>query len=507
MDLTVIAIYMLAMIGVGWYAKRRARTESDFLVAGRRLGPVLYAGTMAALVMGGGATVGGVGLGYQYGISGMWLVFNMALGVLLISVALAARISRLRVYTVSQMLELRYGPGSSLLSGTVMFCYTLMIAVTSTIAYGSIFAVLFDFGKIPAILIGGGVVVLYSTMGGMWSITLTDFVQFLVKTVGMFAILLPIALMRAGGFEGLHANLPATAFSLTHIGVGTIFTYFFLYVFTMVIGQDLWQRVFTARSDRVAKWAGTAAALYGICYAVAGAIIGMSAKVLLPAIADRDHVYTEIVRHTLPAGLAGLVVAGALSAVMSTSSGALIATATVFKEDIMAVIRRRRAEIANAANGSVHSSVASHPEADEVSSSRGHILRFGLLMIVIACVLQDVIAGLTIAGAILVGGLLVSIIGGMVWQRGTLRGAVASIVSGVVLTLGTMVVMRDIYANLPIFLGLAGSLLSYLVVSLLDKPTSAAILREWNSRSSPEQVPVGAMTEQDAKDSAYRTTG
>lgn len=497
MDFTVIAIYMLAMIGIGWYAKRRAQTESDFLVAGRRLGPALYAGTMAALVMGGGATVGGVGLGYQYGISGAWLVFNMALGVLLISVALAARINRLQVYTVSQMLELRYGPGSSLLSGAVMFCYTLMIAVTSTIAYGAIFAVLFDFGKVPAILIGGGVVVLYSTLGGMWSITLTDFVQFIIKTIGMFVILLPVALLRAGGFEGLHAKLPDTAFSLTHIGVGTIFTYFFLYVFTMVIGQDLWQRVFTARSDRVAKWAGTAAAAYGICYALAGAIIGMSAKVLLPEIADRNSVYTEIVRSVLPAGVAGLVVAGALSAIMSTSSGALIATATVAKEDIMAVIRRGR--------GATNDGGASHPQ-DEVGNSRWYILVFGVLMIAIACVLQDVIAGLTIAGAILVGGLLVAIIGGMIWQRGTVRGAVASIVSGVVLTLGAMIVMGDIYANMPIFIGLGGSLLSYVVVSLLDKPTPAAILREWNSRSSAPRAEATVVVEPDSKDAAYRPT-
>lgn len=507
MDFIVIAIYMAAMLGIGWYAKRRAQTESDFLVAGRRLGPTLYAGTMAAVVMGGGATVGGVGLGYQFGISGMWLVLNMALGVLLISLVFAARINRLRVYTVSQMLDLRYGPGASLISGGVMFCYTLMIAVTSTIAYGAIFAVLFDFGKVPAILLGGGVVVLYSTLGGMWSITLTDFVQFIIKTLGMFAILLPVALLRAGGFEGLHAGLPDAAFSLTHIGVGTIFTYFFLYVFTMVIGQDLWQRVFTARSDRVAKWAGTAAAAYGMCYALAGAVIGMSAKVLLPDIADRDDVYTEIVRFALPAGLAGLVVAGALSAIMSTSSGALIATATVVKEDIIRILRRRSVPSAAvgsqaaSTSGSAHAADAPAREEDEVRSSRWYILCFGILMISIACVLQDVIAGLTIAGAILVGGLLVSIIGGMFWQRGTLKGALVSIVSGVVLTLGTMIVMRDIYANMPIYLGLAGSLLSYVVVSLLDEPTPAAILREWNRRSSAageSPVAEGLMEEQDA---------
>src|SRR5882724_3495119 len=115
MDLIVIALYMAAMIGIGWYAKRRAKTESDYLVAGRRLGPMLYAGTMAALVMGGGATLGGIALGYQHGLAGAWLVFSMASGVALISLVLAPIINRLRVYTVSQMLELRYGGNHALI--------------------------------------------------------------------------------------------------------------------------------------------------------------------------------------------------------------------------------------------------------------------------------------------------------------------------------------------------------------------------------------------------------
>ncbi len=74
---------------------------------------MLYSGTMAAIVLGGASTIGGVGLGYKYGISGMWLVVAIGVGMLALSLLFAGRIQRLRVYTVSQMLELRYGPGSS----------------------------------------------------------------------------------------------------------------------------------------------------------------------------------------------------------------------------------------------------------------------------------------------------------------------------------------------------------------------------------------------------------
>ena len=83
--------------------------------------------------------------------------------------------------------------------------------VTSTIAYSTIFGALFDIGRVPAIILGGGVVIIYSTLGGMWSITLTDFVQFIVKTIGIFFILLPLALYKTGGMSGLAEKLPADA--------------------------------------------------------------------------------------------------------------------------------------------------------------------------------------------------------------------------------------------------------------------------------------------------------
>ena len=371
MDIAVVVIYLVGMIAFGFWGKRRATTQSDFLVAGRRLGPMLYSGTMAAIVLGGASTIGGVGLGYQYGISGMWLVFAIGVGILLLSLLFAGRIQRLRVYTVSQMLELRYGPGSSVLSGLVMWGYTLMLSVTSTIAYATIFGALFDIGRVLAIILGGSVVIIYSVLGGMWSITLTDFVQFIVKTIGIFFILLPIALYKTGGFSGLADKLPADATSLTAIGGSTILTYFVIYTFGLLIGQDIWQRVFTARSPGVARWAGTAAGVYCLLYAVAGAVIGMAAKVLLPALESRDDAFAQFVEMQLPPLLAGLVLAAALAAVMSTSSGALIATATVFSQDIVARLRGRDIEA-----GSEH---------DHIRSNRLYVAGFGIVMVLIAC--------------------------------------------------------------------------------------------------------------------------
>src|SRR3712207_6278462 len=296
LDTAVVGLYLAAMIAFGFWGKRRATTQSDFLVAGRRLGPLLYSGTMAAIVLGGASTIGGVGLGYEYGLSGMWLVVAIGTGILALSLLFAGRVQRLGVYTVSQMLELRYGPGASVLSGVVMFGYTLMLTVTSTIAYATIFAALLGLPRVPSILVGGLVVVIYSALGGMWSITLTDFVQFIIQTVGIFLILLPIVLVQAGGFSAL----PPEALSPTTIGGDTIVTYFVVYTFGLLIGQDIWQRVFTARSPGVARWAGAAAGVYCLAYGVAGAVIGLAARVILPELDARDDAFAAVVEATRP---------------------------------------------------------------------------------------------------------------------------------------------------------------------------------------------------------------
>ncbi|MEW2609070.1 sodium:solute symporter [Streptomyces sp. NPDC047880] len=480
-DYIVIVVYLAGMLAMGWWGMRRARSKSEFLVAGRRLGPSLYSGTMAAIVLGGASTIGGVGLGYQYGLSGAWMVFTIGLGLLALSVFFSARIARLKVYTVSEMLDLRYGGGrAGIISGVVMWAYTLMLAVTSTIAYATIFDVLFDMPRTVAIVLGGSIVVAYSTLGGMWSITLTDMVQFVVKTVGVLLLLLPIAVVKAGGFAEMKAQLPTEYFDPLGIGGETIFTYVLIYTFGMLIGQDIWQRVFTARSDRTAKWGGTVAGTYCLAYALAGAVIGTAAKVLYPKLGSPDDAFATIVKDELPVGVRGLVLAAALAAVMSTSSGALIACATVANNDIWSRLR------GNSPAG----------ERDEVKGNRALILLMGLAVIATAIAIDNVVEALTVAYNLLVGGLLVPILGGLVWKRGTVYGALASVVAG---GLAVVVLMATygILANEPVYYGLLASLAAYLAVSLVTPATDTAVLAAWRERlagRSPELAsePVAA---------------
>lgn len=462
LDVIVVLLYLAAMIGVGWIGMRRARTTEDYLVAGRRLGPGFYMGTLSAVVLGGASTIGTAALGYRFGISGMWLVVMLGLGIIVLSAFLAGPLTRLGVYTVSQMLELRYQASARLITGVLMSIYALMIAVTSTIAIGSVVDVMFGIPRIPAILIGGGIVVLYSVIGGMWSLTLTDIVQFLIMTVGVFLILLPLAIGQAGGLEGMHAALPASYFDLGAIGFDRIFTYFLIYFFGILIGQDIWQRIFTARSASVARIAGIGAGIYTLFYGLAIALIGAAGKVFLPDLESADSAFAAITQNALPAGLRGLVLAAALAAIMSTASAGLLASSTLLLEDLYERFFKREA-------------------GEHLAANRRATLLVGVAVLIIACLVNDVIGALTVAYNLLVGGLLVPIIGAFVWRRATGAGALAAIATG-----GAVVVifmLKDgLLADSPIYFGLLASLVAYIVVSLRTTPTSEQQLAAWEQR-------------------------
>ncbi|MNJ14970.1 Sodium/proline symporter [compost metagenome] len=454
LDLFVVLIYAAGMLGLGWYGMRKAKTHEDYLVAGRNLGPSLYMGTMAATVLGGASTVGTVKLGYVHGISGFWLCAALGLGIIALNLFLAKPLLRLKIFTVTQVLEQRYNPMARQASAVIMLAYALMIAVTSTLAIGTVLQVLFEMPFWAAILLGGGVVVVYSTIGGMWSLTLTDIVQFVIKTVGLMFVLLPICLYRVGGWDELVAKLPASSFSLTTIGWDTIITYFLIYFFGILIGQDIWQRVFTARDEKVAKRAGTVAGVYCVIYGLVCAVIGMAAHVLLPDLANANNAFAAIVKSALPDGIRGLVIAAALAAMMSTASAGLLAASTVLTEDLLPKLR-----------GGKQSSLA---------INRLFTLLTGIAVLGIALVVEDVISALTLAYNLLVGGMLVPLIGAIFWKRATTAGAITSMTLGFVTALAFMI-KDGMDANTPIYYSLAIGLVSFVVISLMSRRPVGAV--------------------------------
>jgi solute:Na+ symporter, SSS family len=461
-DVVVIVLYFVLILGAGYWGLRRARTADDFLVAGRRLGPFMYTGALSAVVLGGASTIGGVQLGYENGISGMWLVVMIGLGVIALGVLVSTRLSRLGLYTVAEMLQLRYGNATRLLSAVIISAYALMIAVTSTIAIGTVIDVVIGLQPTLAILLSGGVVVVYTIAGGMWSITLTDVAQFVIMTVGIFLALLPVVVFQAGGLDGMAAALPASYFDIGAIGGQTIFTYFLLFFFGLMIGQDIWQRVFTARNPSVARWGSVAAGVYCLLYGVAGALVGTAAKVLLPDLQETGNAFAVVTTDVLPIGVSGLVLAAAMAAVMSTASAGLIASSTILAND-------------------VYGGFVVRGEYDRVRVNRIAMLLVGVAMLTTSVAVSDVVGALTVAYDLLTGALFVPIVGALFWPRATTMGALASIaVSSVVVVV--LLVTQGLLSNDPIIYGMLTSLVVFVVVSLLTRPMPADDRDRWERR-------------------------
>jgi SSS family solute:Na+ symporter len=131
---------------------------------------------------------------------------------------------------------------------------------------------------------------------------------------------------------------------------------------------------------------------------------------------------------------------------MSTASACLLASSTVLLEDVYLPLRRIKGK-------------------GSVGQSRAVTLALGVAMTLMACVMHDVIAAITVAYDLLVGGLLVPILGAMLWKRGTAPAALASIGFGSALVIVTLAV-RGLNSDLPIYAGLAGGFAAYVLVSL-----------------------------------------
>ena len=256
--------------------------------------------------------------------------------------------------------------------------------------------------------------------------------------------------------------LPASYFDLTAIGWQTIFTYFLLFFFGLMIGQDIWQRVFTARSPEIARWGSVAAGVYCLLYALAGALVGTAARVILPDLAMPDNAYARIAIEALPAGITGLVLAAALAAVMSTASAGLLASSTILASD-------------------VYAGFVARGEHNRVLVSRVTTLLVGVVVLVISLVVSDVVGALTVAYDLLTGALFVPIVGALFWRRATAAGALASMAAGSVVVVALMIV-DGLFSNLPIIYGMAVSLVVFVVVSLLTPRPSEERMRTWQRR-------------------------
>lgn len=450
-DFIVIAVYFAAIIGVGFVGAVFAKTKEDYLVAGRRLSFPLFFGCMAALTLGGGSTLGSTELGYSFGFGGIWLNLSIGLGLVAAGFLVTSKLSKLRALSVSEVVEASYGPVARVFSSVLTLIYTLTLSVTQVIAIGTIIHGVLGIDTTLSMIAGGGVVVLYTFVGGMWSVTMTDIVQFVVKTIGILILAPVCCLAAAGGWDGLVSSLPASYMSPGNMGFDRSFAYIVLYVPGLIIGQDIWQRIFTAKNERVSKKGTICAGVYSMLYAVATVIIGMSVCALLPALSNPGDAFVVGVTMFLPAGVRGIILAAAMAAAMSVSSGTILASSTILYNDLYV-------RFVNKKPSRMH----------EVNVTRAFAAIIGVTVMVCALWINDVLVGIDISYGYLSGCVFVPLIASFMLKRFSPKAGLWALgVSGVVVTICFITLGTS--GSTPIVAGMVSGLIVYVVANIADK--------------------------------------
>ncbi|ARJ50778.1 sodium:solute symporter [Staphylococcus lutrae] len=414
-DFLVFMIYFTALISIGVIGVLKAKSSEKYMVADRNLGLFMLFGCLTAVFLGGSSTIGASQLGYEIGLSGFWFVFSLGVGITVFGLFLLDRIMNLRVMTISELLYRRFGHRVRIIGAVVTAMYTLMLCVTQVIAMGAVVSRIFNWNMMTAILVGGCIVFIYTVLGGMWTLSITDVIQFLVMTIGMFCIMLPISLHSVGGVTALFAHLPVSHLSFFNIGIGEILNDFVTYTLGVMVGQDIWQRFFTGKTKRISKTSGVLVGVYSALYSIAMILIGMCAYVLFPNIQNTQNVFSYMAFETLPPGLLGIVFAGLIVAIMSTASGTLLASATIVSRDLLQPYLFKNME---------------DGQMLRITRLTAFILAIGAMMIAIG--VKEVLVAIDVAYAILTGGIFMPVLLGLLMKRLTAQAALIAIVASVI---------------------------------------------------------------------------
>lgn len=339
----IVVIYLLIMLFIGWYSSKKITSNTDFMVAGRRLGPFLMAGTLAATEIGGGSSLGVVQQGMEsHGISAAWYIITMGFAFVILTF-LAPKFRAATVKTVPEYFRRRYGKSAGLITAVIMLLPLIGATASQFIASSVILSTMLGIDYKAAVLIVAVVVTLYSIMGGLWSVTLTDFVQVFLIVIGMI-IAVPFAMNTAGGWDSIVANVPAETFDMFKgYSPMAVISLTIMYVATFTVGQEAVSRYYAARDGKAARQGSILAALVNFIYAFIPAVLGIITLALINmgkfdsaefAAVGARYALPVLAIKVMPTVICGLLFAGIISATMSSSDSDLLGAGSIFANDI-----------------------------------------------------------------------------------------------------------------------------------------------------------------------------
>ncbi len=468
-------VYLAVILLVGILTARLNKTLPDFFLAGRRLGPWVVAFSERASAESGWMLLGLTGLAYASGLGdpsgtrlepAFWTMLGGVTGVLSAWILVARRLreesERLGALTVPRFFELRFrgrdAPVRYVATGIIAFCFTFYIAAQFDAA-GKSLQQTFGWAHFSGVLVGAAIIVFYTVMGGFFAVAWTDFFQGWIMITTL--VLLPlVTLAHLGGWGGMAERINAIdpqLLTLTGGRGGWRLLAGILGGFGVGIGYlgqpHLMARYMSIRSVKDIRVSRRIAIVWS-CFSYSGAVLmGLVALAYFGGgrFADPERMMPELAMTIFPAWFAGILISGALAAMMSTADSQLLVTTSSVAEDVY------------------HASL--HPEAEQkhlVFVSRVVAFLIGIFAVVLAQLPQSIFDKVLFAwgalGAAFGPALVLTL-----WWRGTTRNGV---LAGMLIGFFTVIIWdnvpwgRQLYSLVPGFLA---AMLAVVAVSLLDR--------------------------------------
>ncbi len=454
--ITVIAVYMLIMLVIGFIASRVTKTADDYWVAGRRLGTGVLVGTFGATLISAVANLGIPSNSYRFG----WCFWNVGHGTWigpLIMVVTIHYFVRFIGYTVPDIIEARYGPKSRPVAAVVVLFGSFGYAAAQIMAMGTVISAIMGLPFNVSLAIGTVIVIIYTVLGGMIAVSWTDVIQFIVLVLGTFVTALTVLHLQ-GGLSGLNSEVanidpklvsPLGPFGNAYVLIGMAVAF--------GLGNpsqpSYLARAFAAKNAASIRLALGIATLITLFCMGGGIVIGLGGRIMLGGeIARTDIVYPLVVLKLFHPLLGGLIIAGIVAAIMSTAdSFLLVAGVTIGRDFYQRFI---------------------NPDATDrqlITISRIVTLIVGLVGLGVALIYPESVLflGAYVFGTV-AAGIFVPLYIGLFWRRANSIGGISSMICGFV---GTFIfTMFKVFPVHPIIVGIAISAVVYIVVSLATKP-------------------------------------
>lgn len=336
-----IAGYVLLQLLIVFLVARRAqrRSETDYLLAGRRLGPGLATFTIFATWFGAETCIGAAGRVYEGGLFNSTSdPFGYTACLLLLGLVFAAPLWRRKLTTLADFYRQRYSPGVERLAALLLIPTSVMWAAAQVRALGQVVSASSDFDVELAIAVAAGAVVVYTVYGGMLANAVTDVIQGLMVMAGLVLLLVAVVIA-AGGIDGALAAIDPQRLRLFG-GPETppleVMERWAIPIFGSVLAQELIATILASRSVQIARRATLFAAGLYFVFGLIPVAIGLLAITLLPQLTEPEQLLAEMAEQYLNPVLY-IVFAGAIiSAILSTVAGALLAAAALTEHNLIA---------------------------------------------------------------------------------------------------------------------------------------------------------------------------